>query len=433
MNIYSTPFTAIDRTPYTYLLIHLPSKKFYYGCKYAAGCHPDTFWIDYFTSSNVVHTLIEQNEKSFAFIIDKTFSSKKECIAYEKFVLESVDAAGSDNWLNKTNGNYGSRTTKPLKFKKQRKKGENNPMALLTDEKVLEIRYRYSTEPLTFDDLGKEYGVHENSISDIIAHRTWTHLVDRAIPCGVKKPIKPSKLDLQLTDSVVKNIRLQYSTQRKTFIELGKQFNISRTIISDIVKRKIKNEISDLPYTPSNIKITYNARKYFSRELPKDEIYKMYLSDISLSHKDIGELYNVDGTTIQRLLKNMPKREMETIIPDDVILKIRHDSATLPDSFLDLSLKYNISQYRIIRIIHREIYSEIPEDLSLRKIVKPIKARNKRVPKIDLLSDKIKNEIREQFYKRKISKQKLAIMYCLSKSDIIKIFKEPKDIIGIIS
>ena len=57
MNIY----TAQDRTPYTYIITHLPTGKRYYGSRYSQYCRPDDLWFKYFTSSRAVHELIEQD------------------------------------------------------------------------------------------------------------------------------------------------------------------------------------------------------------------------------------------------------------------------------------------------------------------------------------------------------------------------------------
>ena len=42
--------TAEDRTPYVYIIRHIESRRIYVGVKFAIGCHPDTFFVDYFTS-----------------------------------------------------------------------------------------------------------------------------------------------------------------------------------------------------------------------------------------------------------------------------------------------------------------------------------------------------------------------------------------------
>lgn len=50
--------------PYVY---RIKSKQghFYYGCRYAQGCHPSDFWTTYFTSSTPVKLLIEEHGEDF--------------------------------------------------------------------------------------------------------------------------------------------------------------------------------------------------------------------------------------------------------------------------------------------------------------------------------------------------------------------------------
>ena len=58
------------------------------------------------------------------------------------------------------------------------RKGENNAMAKLTDEKVLAIRARYQYHSRTngASALAREYGVSGNVIDGIVHRLTWTHL-----------------------------------------------------------------------------------------------------------------------------------------------------------------------------------------------------------------------------------------------------------------
>ena len=47
-------YTAIDRTPYTYLIGWKSLDKWYYGVRYGKGVHPSDLWVVYFTSSRHV-------------------------------------------------------------------------------------------------------------------------------------------------------------------------------------------------------------------------------------------------------------------------------------------------------------------------------------------------------------------------------------------
>jgi hypothetical protein len=90
-------------TPYTYLLKHIPTNTFYYGCRYAKGCHPTEFWNDYKTSSKYVKQLIEEyGVDSFIFEIRKTFTDAKKDRLWETRVLKRMNAANRNDFINKT-------------------------------------------------------------------------------------------------------------------------------------------------------------------------------------------------------------------------------------------------------------------------------------------------------------------------------------------
>lgn len=60
--------------------------------------------------------------------------------------------------------------------RRRRYKGVANPNVKLTDELVLEIRMRYATGRISQEALGKEYGVHQTMISNIVRKDFWTHI-----------------------------------------------------------------------------------------------------------------------------------------------------------------------------------------------------------------------------------------------------------------
>jgi hypothetical protein len=56
--------------PFTYLVKHVPTNRYYYGVKIKKGCHPYDLWTKYFTSSKKVKGLIKRyGKKSFIFEI----------------------------------------------------------------------------------------------------------------------------------------------------------------------------------------------------------------------------------------------------------------------------------------------------------------------------------------------------------------------------
>lgn len=96
MNIYQ---------PFTYLITFRPTEERYYGVRTKRGCHPKELWFSYFTSSKVIHKLIELHGKdSFTFEIRKTFTDSQSAILWEHRVLSRLNAAENPQWLNQNNG-----------------------------------------------------------------------------------------------------------------------------------------------------------------------------------------------------------------------------------------------------------------------------------------------------------------------------------------
>lgn len=92
--------TMTDRTPYVYLLKNKTTGLFYYGLRFGKNCHPDDFWVEYFTSSKLVKDLINKHGKSdFEFEIRRKFESKESAINWEQKVIRRL-AKNSPFFLN---------------------------------------------------------------------------------------------------------------------------------------------------------------------------------------------------------------------------------------------------------------------------------------------------------------------------------------------
>ena len=101
MSIYS----AIDRTPFTYVVTHIPTGKKYYGSRYKKYCQPEDLWTTYFTSSQNIHSLIQETGKqSFLISIRKIFATVEECRYWESRFLHKINAQLNPNWINAHNG-----------------------------------------------------------------------------------------------------------------------------------------------------------------------------------------------------------------------------------------------------------------------------------------------------------------------------------------
>jgi hypothetical protein len=65
----------------------------------------------------------------------------------------------------------------PLRINKEpRSPGEKNGRAILTEEKVREMRRRYDAEQATQSELVAEYGVSQSVVSKVVTRTSWKHI-----------------------------------------------------------------------------------------------------------------------------------------------------------------------------------------------------------------------------------------------------------------
>ena len=82
--------------PYTYFIKHKHTGQFYYGVKFGKDANPETFWVDYFTTSKTVHSIIERDGVDcFDVQIRKTFKDAESAYRWEQKVISKI--------INKTN------------------------------------------------------------------------------------------------------------------------------------------------------------------------------------------------------------------------------------------------------------------------------------------------------------------------------------------
>lgn len=88
---------------YVYWIKHKSTGKKYIGSKYAFNADPDTFWLNYFTSSKLVNALIkEYGIDDFVYRILREFGNDEmACLTYEKTLLDL--AVERSDYLNLSN------------------------------------------------------------------------------------------------------------------------------------------------------------------------------------------------------------------------------------------------------------------------------------------------------------------------------------------
>lgn len=115
--------------------------------------------------------------------------------------------------------------------------GEDNPVAILTEEIVKEIILAYTTSKTSYSKLALHYDVSISAIRDVIKGRRWAYLTEdlrndvKSIGCGER--ISLSKL----TENDIVNIRLEYAIGNITCSNLGKRYGVSAHCIGDVVRR----------------------------------------------------------------------------------------------------------------------------------------------------------------------------------------------------
>ena len=90
--------------PYTYLLKWTSIDKYYYGVRYKRGCNPADLWVTYFSSSKIVAQLVKNHGDPDIIQVRKIFKDTVAARDWEYKFLCRVNAQGSDQWLNQTNG-----------------------------------------------------------------------------------------------------------------------------------------------------------------------------------------------------------------------------------------------------------------------------------------------------------------------------------------
>ena len=118
----------LKNIPFTYLLKHIPTNKYYYGVRFKKNCHPNDLWTKYFTSSKKVKGLIRKyGKKSFKFEIRKTFKTQQEAIKWENKVLKRMKVIYRNDFLNLTD----NKSIDPIHLSKimmGKRKGKDNYM-----------------------------------------------------------------------------------------------------------------------------------------------------------------------------------------------------------------------------------------------------------------------------------------------------------------
>jgi hypothetical protein len=95
------------KSPYFYIIKHLPSEKYYAGCKINFQSDSSNLMTEngYKTTSKIIKDLIKKDGlASFQILKIKHFKTKMEALTYESRFLQKVNAAENLKFLNLHNG-----------------------------------------------------------------------------------------------------------------------------------------------------------------------------------------------------------------------------------------------------------------------------------------------------------------------------------------
>lgn len=112
------------------------------------------------------------------------------------------------------------------------RRGENNPIAKLTEAGVLDIRRRYWFGNEQQRDLALEYGICQPTVGKIVSGKTWAHVDLMENP----ERARINKFRRKLSPEDVVDIRYKYQSGTHSQQELAQMFGISQNSISQTVK-----------------------------------------------------------------------------------------------------------------------------------------------------------------------------------------------------
>lgn len=87
--------------PYTYLIGWPSHNLWYYGVRYAKGCHPGDLWAKYKTSSKYVKKTTEKLGDPTVKQVRKIFTTVNSARVWEEKVLRRMRVVPNPKWLNK--------------------------------------------------------------------------------------------------------------------------------------------------------------------------------------------------------------------------------------------------------------------------------------------------------------------------------------------
>jgi hypothetical protein len=126
------------RNCYTYRVGWSRFNKYYYGVRFAKGCHPADLWVAYFTSSRHVKAFRKVHGEPDIIEVRKTFGDEpKKAAEWEQTVLRRLNIEFNELYLNRSRKNAFGAKGAPWNVGRTK---ENCPVTHLTAEKISKTR-----------------------------------------------------------------------------------------------------------------------------------------------------------------------------------------------------------------------------------------------------------------------------------------------------
>lgn len=139
MSIYN--HTAVDRTPYTYLIGWSQLDTWYYGVQFGTGCHPDKLFFEekrskqsYNTSSRYVDRFVKEHGQPDIVQIRHIFETPKAALNWESTVIRRMGMVKSSRFLNKRDPRGKFHTSGPLSEETKLKLRKPKKPRIISDE-----------------------------------------------------------------------------------------------------------------------------------------------------------------------------------------------------------------------------------------------------------------------------------------------------------
>lgn len=167
-------------------------------------------------------------------------------------------------------------------------RGFNHATQKLTPEQAKEIRDRYEPGVISAKELGQQYGVNASQILNIISNKSF--------PDHDYIPKNPEfNLNRRLRQQDADTIRERWQTERISFHALAREYQVDRSVISEIVYNKT---YYDRNYTPPSI----DERRLWKLS-PNDKTAILAELQAGATRKELAEKYGIGKDSINAVIR----------------------------------------------------------------------------------------------------------------------------------